>query len=76
MYEDDEAQTGEFLRQRGTAYPSLMDKDGKSAIAYGVFGVPETFFIDPRGRIVEKYVGPLNSNAILSLVARARGGGR
>jgi len=69
-------QTGEFLRQRGTSYPSLMDKDGKTAIAYGVFGVPETFFIDPQGRIVDKHVGPLNSNAILSLVARARGGGR
>ena len=76
VYEDDEAQTGEFLRQRGTSYPSLMDKDGKTAIAYGVFGVPETFFIDPEGRIVEKYVGPLDRGAILSLVARARGGGR
>ena len=76
VYEDDEAQTGEFLRQRGTSYPSLMDKDGKTAIAYGVFGVPETFFIDPEGRIVEKHVGPLDRGAILSLVARARGGGR
>jgi cytochrome c biogenesis protein CcmG/thiol:disulfide interchange protein DsbE len=76
VYEDDEAQTGEFLRQRGSAYPSLMDKDGRTAIAFGVFGVPETFFIDREGRIVEKYVGPLDRGAILSLVARARGGGR
>jgi cytochrome c biogenesis protein CcmG, thiol:disulfide interchange protein DsbE len=76
VYEDEEARTGEFLRQRGTAYPSLMDKDGKTAIAYGVFGVPETFFIDRVGRIVEKVVGPLDRGAVLSLVARARGGGR
>jgi cytochrome c biogenesis protein CcmG/thiol:disulfide interchange protein DsbE len=53
-----------------------MDNEGKTAIAYGVFGVPETFFIDPEGRIVEKYVGALDRGAILALVARARGGRR
>jgi len=76
VYEDDEARTGEFLRERGTSYPSLMDKDGRTAIAYGVFGVPETFFIDPEGRIVEKYVGALDRDAILSLLSLARGGGQ
>jgi cytochrome c biogenesis protein CcmG, thiol:disulfide interchange protein DsbE len=76
VYEDEEDRTGEFLRERGASYPSLMDKDGRTAIAYGVFGVPETFFIDPEGRIVEKYVGPLDRGALLSLVARAGGGVR
>jgi cytochrome c biogenesis protein CcmG/thiol:disulfide interchange protein DsbE len=76
VYEDDEARTGEFLRQEGTAYPSLMDSDGRTAIAYGVFGVPETFFIDPEGRIVEKHVGPLDRGTIVSLVQQARGSGR
>jgi cytochrome c biogenesis protein CcmG/thiol:disulfide interchange protein DsbE len=76
VYEDEEALTGEFLRQRGSAYPTLMDKDGKAAIAYGVFGVPETFFIGADGRIVEKYVGPLDRGTIVELVARAKGGAR
>jgi cytochrome c biogenesis protein CcmG/thiol:disulfide interchange protein DsbE len=76
VYEDEEERTRAFLRKEGSTYPSLMDKDGKVAIAYGVFGVPETFFIDATGRIVEKYVGPLNRDAILSLVAQARGGAR
>src|SRR5207237_8900210 len=75
-YEDEQWKTYELLRGRGTSYPSLMDKDGRTAIAYGVFGVPETFFIDPEGRIVEKFVGPLDRGTILSLVAQARGGGR
>jgi cytochrome c biogenesis protein CcmG/thiol:disulfide interchange protein DsbE len=73
VYEDEEARTQEFLKQRGSAYPSLMDAEGKTAIAYGVFGVPETFFIDPSGRIVEKYVGPLDRRTIAALVARAKG---
>ena len=73
VYEDEEARTREFLGQRGSAYPSLMDADGRVAIAYGVFGVPETFFIDGKGRIVEKYVGPLQRSTIAALVERARG---
>ena len=76
VYEDEEERTREFLRKEGSTYPSLMDKDGKVAIAYGVFGVPETFFIDATGRIVDKYVGPLNRDTILSLVAQAKGGAR
>jgi cytochrome c biogenesis protein CcmG, thiol:disulfide interchange protein DsbE len=76
VYEDEESRTVEFLRQRPSVYPSLVDPQGKTAIAYGVFGVPETFFIDRAGRIVEKYVGPLDRGTIESLVARAKGGSR
>jgi len=76
VYEDDEARTGEFLRARPSAYQSLIDPQGRTAIAYGVFGVPETFFIDRNGRIVEKFVGPLDSNSILALVHRAKDGAR
>ncbi len=76
VYEDDEALSREFLRQRGTTYPTLMDQDGKAAIAFGVFGVPETFFIDAAGRIVEKHVGPLDPGTIMELIGRAQGGAR
>ena len=74
IYEDDEARTQAFLAQRGSSYPALLDPEGRTAIAYGVFGVPETFFIDGAGRIVEKYVGPLNRGTIAALIARAKGG--
>ncbi len=76
VYEDEEARTRAFLAQRPSAYPSLMDPDGKTAIAYGVFGVPETFFIDAAGRIVDKYVGPLDGQSIAALVVRAKGSAR
>jgi cytochrome c biogenesis protein CcmG, thiol:disulfide interchange protein DsbE len=74
VYEDEEATTRAFLAERGSSYPSLLDPEGKTAIAYGVFGVPETFFIDGTGRIVEKYVGPLDRGTIATLIARAKGG--
>jgi len=72
VYEDEPERVQAFLRERGNAYPSLLDQGGRTAIAYGVAGVPETFFIDGAGRIVEKYVGPLDPETITRLVARAR----
>ncbi|HWE25357.1 MAG TPA: redoxin family protein [Myxococcales bacterium] len=74
VYEDEESNAKAFTTERGGAYPSMMDPDGRMAIAYGVFGVPETFFIDRDGRIVEKYVGPLDRGTIATLLSRARGG--
>jgi len=41
-----------FVREHGLRYPVLRDVDGAFADAYGVKGMPETFVLDPRGRIV------------------------
>ncbi|HEX5145704.1 MAG TPA: TlpA disulfide reductase family protein [Conexibacter sp.] len=41
-----------FVREHRLAYPILRDVDGSFARAYGVTGMPETFVLDPRGRIV------------------------
>ncbi len=41
-----------FARAHALSYPVLRDVDGSFASAYGVTGMPETFVVDPRGRIV------------------------
>jgi cytochrome c biogenesis protein CcmG/thiol:disulfide interchange protein DsbE len=71
VYEDEAANVERFLRQRGSAYPSLMDPDGRTAIAYGVTGVPETYVVDREGRISSKYASALGEDALLALVRRA-----
>jgi cytochrome c biogenesis protein CcmG/thiol:disulfide interchange protein DsbE len=83
VYEDEEAAVQAFLRAHGGSYPTLMDADAKTAIAYGVFGVPETYFIDPQGNIAAKFVGPLNRELLGeylrkagAAVRTANGGGR
>ena len=43
---------------RGKGYQYVTDPDSRLAIDFGVFGVPETFFIDRTGRIVAKITGP------------------
>jgi cytochrome c biogenesis protein CcmG, thiol:disulfide interchange protein DsbE len=73
VYEDEEDSIVEYLKDRGQAYPSLMDDGGRAAIAYGVFGVPETFFINGEGQIVAKHVGPLDRDLLAQYVRLASG---
>ena len=70
VFDDTEEQIGGFLRERGSSYPTLLDDKGKTAIAYGVGGVPETFFIDRSGKIVAKYEGPMSPEILQSYVQK------
>ena len=40
---------------------SIFDKEGKLAIDLGVYGAPETFFVDKKGIIRERHVGVLTT---------------
>jgi cytochrome c biogenesis protein CcmG/thiol:disulfide interchange protein DsbE len=72
VFNDTEDKIMRFLAQRGTAYPTLLDGNGKTAIAYGVGGVPETYFINPAGTIVAKFEGPLTTEALQANLEKAR----
>jgi cytochrome c biogenesis protein CcmG/thiol:disulfide interchange protein DsbE len=45
-------------RMGGQPYPSLYDPDSRTAINFGLYGVPETFFIARDGKVAYKQVGP------------------
>jgi cytochrome c biogenesis protein CcmG/thiol:disulfide interchange protein DsbE len=51
-WNDASEDTRGFVREHGVRYPVLRDVDGAFAKAYGVRGMPETFVIDPQGRVV------------------------
>ncbi len=54
----DTAEAGaKFIRDFGLTFPNARDTAGKVSIDYGVYGVPETFFVDRKGRIRAKHVG-------------------
>jgi cytochrome c biogenesis protein CcmG, thiol:disulfide interchange protein DsbE len=71
VFDDKEPTILQFLREHGQSYPTLMDSEGKTAIAYGVGGVPETFFVNPAGTIVAKYAGPLSPDLLQANLAKA-----
>ena len=64
VFQDKEDKILGFLQQRGEGYPTVVDDAGKTAIAYGVGGVPETFFIDANGVIKAKYSGPMSTDIL------------
>ena len=66
VFQDNEEKILGFLQQRGTAYPTVVDDKGKTAIAYGVGGVPESYFVDANGTIRAKFAGPMSADIIQS----------
>lgn len=60
IYQDEPSLIRRFVASRGAWGPSLVDTDGRTAIAYGVYGAPETFILDRNGIIVEKVVSVVN----------------
>lgn len=61
-----------FLREFNVTYPNGMDPSGKIPIEFGVWGIPETFFIDPQGVITYKHVGTLGAALVGAKLDEAR----
>ncbi len=57
--QDKEESARKFIRDFSFSFPNAPDPGGKVSIDYGVYGVPETFFIDRAGRIRRKHAGAL-----------------
>jgi cytochrome c biogenesis protein CcmG, thiol:disulfide interchange protein DsbE len=58
-----------FEEKYGVEYQSVVDETEEVNYAYGVTGFPESFFIDSRGRIVGKYVGPMDTPTLDAYVS-------
>ncbi|MGA8040192.1 MAG: redoxin domain-containing protein [Acidimicrobiia bacterium] len=58
-YQEEAATSLAYLEEAGTSDATLYltDPSSRTAIAYGVYGIPETFFIDPDGVVVGKVIG-------------------
>jgi cytochrome c biogenesis protein CcmG, thiol:disulfide interchange protein DsbE len=69
-YQDREAAAREFLARFRHTFPNGPDVGSKIAIEYGVYGVPETFFIDRDGRIAHKHVGEVSLPILVQHIER------
>ena len=66
--QDTRADAIQIEHQYGITYPSAHDASGHQVIDYGVSGIPETFFVTRDGRLLDKYVGPLDDATLDRLV--------
>ncbi len=68
-YKDDPENARRFLGTLGQPYAAVgADQGGRSAIDWGVYGVPETFIIDGNGMIRFKFTGPLSADSVVSVL--------
>ena len=64
-YKDAPENARRFLGSLGNPYSAVgVDQAGRTAIDWGVYGVPETFLVGKDGKIVFKHVGPLTEQAV------------
>jgi cytochrome c biogenesis protein CcmG, thiol:disulfide interchange protein DsbE len=54
----------------GISYESAFDPSGELADQYGVMGYPETFFLDAKGKIREKFIGPIDAETLSTYLAQ------
>jgi cytochrome c biogenesis protein CcmG/thiol:disulfide interchange protein DsbE len=59
-----------YVAETRTTWPVVADPGSRTALAYGVYGIPETFFIGPDGRVEAKRVGTLSYDQLIQEVSQ------
>lgn len=71
-YKDKDADNARFLAELGNPFTAIgLDRDGRTGIDFGVYGVPETYLIDRDGHIRQRWVGPLTPGRVIREVLPA-----
>ncbi len=70
-----------FLSELGNPYDRVgVDNNGRVAIDWGVYGMPETFIVDGAGKIVHKHIGPISpadlQQSIIPAIQKAQAAAR
>ena len=64
-YKDQAAAARRFLGRYGNPFAAVgTDSNGRAAIEWGVYGMPETFIVNGKGEIVYKHVGPISPETL------------
>ena len=68
VYQDRASDAQRFLDELGQSYDNVIDPGSRAAIDFGLFGVPETFFIDREGIVRSRINGPVTAEAVAAAV--------
>jgi len=68
-YKDNPENALRFLGELGNPFAVAgADENGRAAINWGVYGVPETFVVGRDGKILYKHVGPLSETSMRTVL--------
>lgn len=68
VFQDTPANARRYMKERGGGWTQLLDPGTRTAIDFGVYGVPETFFIDGDGLITHKQIGPVTDEIMTTQI--------
>ena len=68
LYQDSRDSGLKYVRDNGVTWPTASDDNGQVAFAYGVFGIPETYFIDAAGVIQGRHIGPIDEATLVTAI--------
>ncbi|MDQ2951941.1 MAG: TlpA family protein disulfide reductase [Chloroflexota bacterium] len=72
LYQDSRDSGLRYVRDNGVTWLTGSDDDGRVAFAYGVFGIPETYFIDADGIIQGRHIGPIDELTLVRAIDTLR----
>jgi cytochrome c biogenesis protein CcmG/thiol:disulfide interchange protein DsbE len=73
LYNDQAEKARRWIEEMGgQSYSTLLDPGSRTAIDYGLYGVPETFFIDPEGKVAYKQIGPVTKELLIRKIEEMR----
>jgi len=71
VYSDQLSDVRRFFREEGGDWPVVLDEQGRTAVDYGVSGVPETYLISPTGIVVSKFASGVTRAGLDRVIADA-----
>jgi cytochrome c biogenesis protein CcmG/thiol:disulfide interchange protein DsbE len=71
-FKDDSAKALRFLEELGDPYTAVSaDAEGRVALDWGVYGVPETYVVDGDGTIILRFAGPITEKILDDIIRPA-----
>ncbi len=69
-YKDEEAHALSFLDELGNPFHKIgTDKIGRTALEWGVYGIPETFIVNGQGKVTFRFPGPITQRVLDDFIA-------
>jgi cytochrome c biogenesis protein CcmG, thiol:disulfide interchange protein DsbE len=75
-FEDTAGAARDYIHQSGLSYPVVEDKSSRTALAYGIRGIPETFLVDRSGHVADRVIGRVDADDLADRISVLLHGGR